>query len=99
MSKRTAYGSINRLKIPAKAKAALRRLWRSARRICEAVIGFVKSHRWLTDALALSVAIVFLWSAVPLLCAGMALLLVTSATLELCQKLRGGLAQHFKEVV
>lgn len=89
MSKRSVDG---------KNKAALRRLWRRARRFYAAVIGFARTHRWLSDALTLSIAIVLLWSAAPLLCAGMALLLVTSAALELRQKLRGDRSRRVKKV-
>ena len=99
MNQQKILDRIRTMKIPGKAKAELRRLWRRAGRVWVAVIGLMRSRMWLRDALTLSIAIVFLWPAVPLLCTGMAMLLVTSAALELRQRLRGDLSRRFKPVL
>ena len=79
---------IRALDIPKRAKAELFLLWSRARRIAEAVIGFVSRHRHLGECLVLGASVAYLLSRVPGIGGFLALVaLVTAASVGLMVEL------------
>lgn len=79
---------IRALNIPQRAKAELLMLWHHARRLVEAVIGFIMRHNHLGECLVLGAVVAYLVGHVPIFGGFLALMaLVTAASIGLMVEL------------